>query len=237
MAAPAYIPTSSVGGFPLSPHPLQRLTLGDFLVVAILTMWGGAVIFLKWVSSVSHWIHQHHHLFPSLTRTCFSQLVHVTQGPDSHSAFGWQVLKSLNVWILPLPFLSFSWSLLSEKSALLSCSFPHRVLCWVHHVPSSPSCLISRCFGQEDSDGQPGPFCPLLACGLLGSGAAMIFAQIHPVTRRQKGKVLILSFFLFAGFFFSQKKIFLSLVYDYSRAECLRCLIFSFIFTSFQNNN
>lgn len=65
----------------------------------------------------------------------------------------------------------------------------------------------------------------------------MTSAQIHRVTSRQNGKALILSFLLFAGFFFSQKKIFLSLIYDYSRAECLRCLIFSFIFTSFQNND
>lgn len=54
----------------------------------------------------------------------------------------------------------------------------------------------------------------------------MVFAQIHRVTRKQNGKVLILSFFSFAGFFFPQKKIFLSLIYDYSRAEFLRCLIF-----------
>lgn len=34
----------------------------------------------------------------------------------------------------------------------------------------------------------------------------MVFAQIHRVTRKQNSKVLILSFFSFAGFFFPPKE-------------------------------
>ena len=37
VATQIYISTKSVGGFPFSPHPLQRLLFVDFLTVAILT--------------------------------------------------------------------------------------------------------------------------------------------------------------------------------------------------------
>lgn len=146
--------------------------------------------FLKWVSSVSHLIHQRHQLctflFPSLTRKCFSRLVHVTQDPDSQVAFGWWVLNLLVYGFSLCLFRLFLGVYLVRKSALWSCRVSHiNVLCWVHHVLSSPSCLVSRCFDQEDSDGQPGPSCPPPASGLRGPGEALIFAQIHSVTRGQ----------------------------------------------------
>ena len=104
---------------------------------AILTKWGGAVIFLKRVSSISHLIHQHHQLstfpFPSLTRKCFSWLVHVTQDPDSHVAFGWWVLNLLIYGFSLCLFHLFLGVYLVRKPALWSCRVSH-ITCFAESI-------------------------------------------------------------------------------------------------------